>query len=132
MQLYLMKFYKAFLNTSKTGDHNEYIFNTFTSIPCFSLWKWKRYLTGDHHVITSIYYCTLSYDNGLNDTTQQSIGDTIMNEYKHLSNVDIFKMYKQSVKAYRQSPRIMPYNDREYLLRRKIDLHKECIRRGLL
>jgi len=54
------------------------------------------------------------------------------NEFKSLTNVDVFKMYKQAIKAHQQSPRIMPYNDREYLLRRKVALRKECIRRGLL
>jgi len=54
------------------------------------------------------------------------------NEFENLTNVDIFKMYKRAIKAYQQSPRIMPYNDREYLLKRKVALRKECVRRGLL
>ena len=54
------------------------------------------------------------------------------NEFKNLTNKQALQMYEKAIIAYRQSPRIMPANDREYLLRRKVELRKECIRRGLL
>ena len=54
------------------------------------------------------------------------------NEFKNLTDLQALQMYEKAIIAYRQSPRIMPYNDREYLLRRKVALRKECIRRGLL
>lgn len=54
------------------------------------------------------------------------------NEFKNLTDMQALQMYEKAIIAYRQSPRIMPYNDREYLLRRKVALRQECIRRGLL
>ena len=54
------------------------------------------------------------------------------NEYKSLTDFQTLQMYEQAIVACRQAPRIMPYNDREYLLRRKVALRQECIRRGLL
>ncbi|MEC7158941.1 MAG: hypothetical protein VXW24_01470 [Bacteroidota bacterium] len=54
------------------------------------------------------------------------------NEFKSLTDFQTLQMYEQAITAWRQAPRIMPYNDREYLLRRKVALRKECIRRGLL
>lgn len=54
------------------------------------------------------------------------------NEFKNLTDLQALQMYEKAIIAYRQSPRIMPANDREYLLRRKVELRKECIRRGLL
>jgi len=54
------------------------------------------------------------------------------NEFKNLTDFQALQMYERAIIAYRQSPRIMPANDREYLLRRKVELRKECIRRGLL
>ena len=54
------------------------------------------------------------------------------NEFKNLTDIQALQMYEKAIIAYRQSPRIMPANDREYLLRRKVELRKECIRRGLL
>jgi hypothetical protein len=54
------------------------------------------------------------------------------NEFINLTDLQAIEMYMQAMKANRQSPRIMPYNDREYLLRREIALRQECIRRGLL
>ena len=53
-------------------------------------------------------------------------------EFKNLTDKQALQMYEKAIIAYRQSPRIMPYNDREYLLRRKVALRQECIRRGLL
>ena len=54
------------------------------------------------------------------------------NEFKSLTDFQTLQMYEQAIMAWREAPRIMPYNDREYLLRRKVALRKECIRRGLL
>ena len=54
------------------------------------------------------------------------------NEFENLTDIQALQMYEKAIIAYRQSPRIMPYNDREYLLRRKVALRQECIRRGLL
>jgi len=54
------------------------------------------------------------------------------NEFSSLTDLQAIEMYMQAMKAYRQAPRIMPYNDREYLLRREVALRQECIRRGLL
>lgn len=48
------------------------------------------------------------------------------NEFKTLTNLDVFKMYKRAIKASQQSI------DREYLLQRKVALRKECVRRGIL
>ena len=54
------------------------------------------------------------------------------NEFKSLTDLQALQMYEKAIIAHRQAPRIMPYNDREYLLRRKVALRQECIRRGLL
>ena len=51
------------------------------------------------------------------------------NEFKSLTDEMVVKLYKKAIIAYRDSPRIMPYNDREYLLRRKVQLHAELVRR---
>ena len=54
------------------------------------------------------------------------------NEYKDLSDGMVLEMYEKAIIAYRSSPRIMPANDRNYLLRRKIQLRKELVRRRLV
>ena len=54
------------------------------------------------------------------------------NEFINLTDTQALQMYEKAIIAYRQSPRIMPANDRNYLLRRKVALRQECIRRGLL
>jgi len=54
------------------------------------------------------------------------------NEFINLTDIQALQMYEKAITAWRQAPRIMPYNDREYLLRRKVALRQECIRRGLL
>ena len=51
------------------------------------------------------------------------------NEFKSLTDEMVVKLYEKAIIAYRDSPRIMPYNDREYLLRRKVQLHAELVRR---
>lgn len=53
-------------------------------------------------------------------------------EFHNLTDSQVLQMYERAIVAHRQSPRIMPYNDREYLFRRKVALYWECIRRGLL
>ena len=54
------------------------------------------------------------------------------NEFKSLTDYEVVKMYEKAIHAYRNSPRIMPYNDREYLLRRKVALRAELVRRRLV
>ena len=54
------------------------------------------------------------------------------NEFKNLTDYEVVAMYEQAIIAYRNSPRIMPYNDREYLLRRKVALRAELERRRLV
>ena len=54
------------------------------------------------------------------------------NEYKDLSDGMVLEMYEKAIIAYRSSPRIMPANDRNYLLRRKIQLCQELVRRRLV
>ena len=51
------------------------------------------------------------------------------NEYKDLSDSKVLEMYERAIIAYRSSPRIMPANDRNYLLQRKVQLHAELVRR---
>jgi hypothetical protein len=54
------------------------------------------------------------------------------NEFKNLTDLQALQMYEKAIIAWRQRPRIMPFNDQNYLLQRKVALRKECIRRGLL
>jgi len=54
------------------------------------------------------------------------------NEYKDLSDGMVLEMYERAIIAYRSSPRIMPANDRNYLLQRKVQLRKELVRRRLI
>ena len=51
------------------------------------------------------------------------------NEFQSLTDSMVVDLYKKAIIACRNSPRIMPYNDREYLLRRKVQLHAELVRR---
>ena len=54
------------------------------------------------------------------------------NEFKNLTDWETLYMYEKAIIAWRNRPRIMPVNDRNYLLQRKESLRTECIRRGLL
>mgnify|MGYP003141167441 FL=1 len=54
------------------------------------------------------------------------------NEYKDLSDGMVLEMYEKAIIAYRSSPRIMPANDRNYLLQRKVQLRAELVRRRLI
>tara|TARA_A100001515_G_scaffold142452_2_gene141291 strand:+ start:779 stop:955 length:177 start_codon:yes stop_codon:yes gene_type:complete len=54
------------------------------------------------------------------------------NEYKDLSDGMVLEMYEKAINAYRTSPRIMPANDRNYLLQRKVQLRAELVRRRLV
>ena len=54
------------------------------------------------------------------------------NEYKGLSDGMVLEMYEKAIIAYRSSPRIMPANDRNYLLQRKVQLRQELVRRRLV
>jgi len=54
------------------------------------------------------------------------------NEYKDLTDGTVLEMYERAIIAYRSSPRIMPANDRNYLLQRKVQLRQELVRRRLL
>ena len=51
------------------------------------------------------------------------------NEFQSLTDNMVIELYKKAIIAYRDSPRIMPLNDRNYLLRRKVQLHAELVRR---
>ena len=53
------------------------------------------------------------------------------NEFKYLTDEMVLELYEKAIIAYRQSPRIMPANDREYLLRRKVQLRSELVRRRI-
>jgi hypothetical protein len=53
------------------------------------------------------------------------------NEFKSLTDEMVLELYEKAVIAHRQSPRIMPYNDREYLLRRRVRLRSELVRRRI-
>ena len=54
------------------------------------------------------------------------------NEFENLTDDMVLHLWEKAILAYRQSPRIMPYNDRNYLLQRKVRLKAECLRRGLI
>ena len=54
------------------------------------------------------------------------------NEYKDLTDGKVLEMYERAIIAWRQRPRIMPFNDQNYLLQRKVQLRKELIRRRLI
>ena len=51
------------------------------------------------------------------------------NEFQSLTDSMVVDLYKKAIIAYRESPRIMPLNDRNYLLQRKVQLHAELVRR---
>ena len=52
-----------------------------------------------------------------------------MNEYKHLTDGMIVEMYERAIIACRTLPRLMPVNDRNYLLQRERELYQELVRR---
>ena len=54
------------------------------------------------------------------------------NEFKDLTDGMVVEMYEKAIIAYRTSPRIMPANDRNYLLQRKVQLRAELVRRRLV
>jgi len=54
------------------------------------------------------------------------------NEFKSLTDEMVLELYEKAIIAYRQSPRIMPANDRQYLLQRKVQLRSELVRRRLI
>jgi len=53
-----------------------------------------------------------------------------MNEYKDLTDTQVLKMYTRAIIAWRERPRIMPFNDMNYLLQRRIQLRNELVRRS--
>ena len=53
------------------------------------------------------------------------------NEFQSLTDGMVMEMYVKALHAYRSSPRIMPANDRNYLLQRKVQLRAELVRRRL-
>ena len=55
-----------------------------------------------------------------------------MNEYKDLTDTQILKMYTRAIIAWRERPRIMPFNDMNYLLQTRIQLRNELVRRSLI
>jgi hypothetical protein len=54
------------------------------------------------------------------------------NEFTSLTDHMVLSMYERAIIAYRSSPRIMPANDRNYLLQRKVQLRAEVVRRRLI
>jgi hypothetical protein len=57
----------------------------------------------------------------------------MINEYKHLTDGMVLKLWERAIIAYRDTHGIsMPVNDRNYLLHRKLLLRDECVRRGLI
>ena len=56
----------------------------------------------------------------------------MINEFKSLTNSMVLELYQKSITAYELAPRIMPANDRYYLLHRKESLRSELIRRKLI
>ena len=54
------------------------------------------------------------------------------NEFKSLTDEMVLELYQKAIHAYRNSPRIMPLNDRNYLLQRKVQLRAELVRRRLI
>ncbi len=56
----------------------------------------------------------------------------MINEYKDLTDGMVLEMYERAIIAWRQRPRIMPFNDQNYLLQRKVQLRKELVRRRLV
>ena len=54
------------------------------------------------------------------------------NEFKSLTDNMVLELYEKAIIAYRNSPRIMPANDRNYLLQRKVQLRSELVRRRLI
>ena len=54
------------------------------------------------------------------------------NEYKDLTDYTVLSMYERAIIAWRQRPRIMPFNDMNYLLQRKEGLRSELVRRNLI
>jgi hypothetical protein len=54
------------------------------------------------------------------------------NEFQSLTDDMVLHLWEKAILAYKHSPRIMPYNDRNYLLQRKVKLKAECLRRGLI
>jgi len=53
------------------------------------------------------------------------------NEFQSLTDEMVLELYEKAFHAYQQSPRIMPANDRNYLLRRKVQLRSELVRRRI-
>ena len=51
------------------------------------------------------------------------------NEFKSLTDSEVVTMYKRAIIAWRQRPRMMPFNDQNYLLQRKVQLRAELVRR---
>ena len=54
------------------------------------------------------------------------------NEFKDLTDYEVIAMYERAIIAWRQRPRIMPFNDQNYLLQRKVALRSEVARRRLV
>ena len=54
------------------------------------------------------------------------------NEFENLTDEMVLHLWEKAILAYKHSPRIMPANDRNYLLQRKVQLKAECLRRRLI
>ncbi len=55
-----------------------------------------------------------------------------MNEYQNLKDYEVVALYEQAIKSRRDMPRIMPANDKQYLIKRVKDIRQELVRRGLI
>ena len=53
-------------------------------------------------------------------------------EFENLTDKMVLHLWEKSILAYKHSSRLMPVNDRNYLLQRKAQLKAECLRRGLI
>ena len=53
-----------------------------------------------------------------------------MKTFKNLTDYEVLKMYTRAIIAWRERPRIMPFNDMNYLLQGKIQLRNELVRRS--
>ncbi len=53
-----------------------------------------------------------------------------MKTFKNLTDYEVLKMYTRAIIAWRERPRIMPFNDMNYLLQRRIQLRNELVRRS--
>ena len=59
----------------------------------------------------------------------KKIGDTYMNEYKHLSNLQVIALYNSAKASVKDLSPLMATNDRLYLQQQLVKLRNEVLRR---